>query len=208
MHSEDLIRPAKYGRKDVLQKQSPVPAAPGVYLWWFNQIPGGIDTTECIRNGSLALLYAGISPSAPPQNGKPPSRQNLRTRIRTHYAGNAEGSTLRKTLGCLLADELDIELRRVGSGGRRTFVAGESVLSSWMEEHAFVSWLERPEPWLAEADLIRHVDLPLNLDQNSHNHFYMTLKAARAAAVARANALPILPNPGVGGRGASGLGRL
>jgi hypothetical protein len=35
----------------------------------------------------------------------------LRQRLQTQYAGNAEGSTLRKTLGCLLADELGIELR-------------------------------------------------------------------------------------------------
>ncbi len=48
----------------------------------------------------------------------------------THYAGNAEGSTLRKTLGCLLADELGIELRRVGSGTRKTFVDGEHRLST------------------------------------------------------------------------------
>jgi hypothetical protein len=30
------------------------------------------------------------------------------------YAGNAGGSTLRKTLGCLLAGQLGIQLRRVG----------------------------------------------------------------------------------------------
>ena len=71
--------------------------------------------------------------SLPPANGKAPSAQNIRRRIRTHYSGNAEGSTLRKTLGCLLSDQLGIELRRVGSGNRRTFVTGEKVLSEWME---------------------------------------------------------------------------
>jgi len=48
----------------------------------------------------------------------------LRQRLRTHYAGNAGGSTLRKILGCLPADELGIQLRRVGSGTRKTFVEG------------------------------------------------------------------------------------
>ncbi|WP_386143941.1 GIY-YIG nuclease family protein [Streptomyces yanii] len=42
------------------------------------------------------------------------STQNLRTRVRYHYRGNAAGSTLRLTLGCLLG----LELRRVGSGKR------------------------------------------------------------------------------------------
>ena len=48
----------------------------------------------------------------------------MRERIPYHYQGNAEGSTLRLTLGCLLSEELDIELRRVGSGKRMTFAEG------------------------------------------------------------------------------------
>lgn len=54
------------------------------------------------------LLYVGISPKAPPSNGGAPSRSTLRKRLQTHYRGNAEGSTLRKTLGCLLAGQPDI----------------------------------------------------------------------------------------------------
>jgi hypothetical protein len=102
------------------------------------------------------------------------STQNLRTRIRYHFRGNAEGSTLRLTLGCLLG----LDLRRVGSGRRMTFgTRGEAELTGWMSQHARVSWLEHPEPWLVEADLITRVDLPLNLDQNRHNTFYPYLKA-------------------------------
>jgi hypothetical protein len=77
--------------------------------------------------GKASLLYVGISP--PPKNGAKPSKQTMRERIRYHYQGNAEGSTLRLTLGCLLSEELDIELRRVGSGKRMTYAAGEEVLS-------------------------------------------------------------------------------
>jgi hypothetical protein len=53
------------------------------------------DATRCQRHGDRVLLYAGISPRRPPGNGRPPSRQDLRGRPRTHYLGNAEGSTLR-----------------------------------------------------------------------------------------------------------------
>ena len=53
---------------------------------------------------------------------------------------------LRKTLGVLVSDELGLELRRVGSGGRRTFAAGEAVLTRWMAERAVVSWVVHPEP--------------------------------------------------------------
>ena len=60
----------------------------------------------------------------------------MREGIRYHYQGNAEGSTLRLTLGCLLSEELDIEVRRVGSGKRMTFAEGEGVLSQWMADNA------------------------------------------------------------------------
>ena len=45
-----------------------------------------------------------------------PSRQTLRSRLRDHVAGNAFSSTLRLTLGCLLADRLGITLQQVGGG--------------------------------------------------------------------------------------------
>jgi hypothetical protein len=58
------------------------------------------------------------------------SQQTLRQRIRYHYTGNAAGSTLPLTLGCLLAERLGIQLRRMGSGRRLTFAAGEGKLSA------------------------------------------------------------------------------
>ncbi|CAM2778236.1 RES domain-containing protein [Prescottella defluvii] len=189
-----------FARAQVLSRPCPVPASPGVYGWWFRELPADIDTSSCAKKDGLTLLYTGISPSAPPANGKAPSTQDIRKRIRTHYTGNAEGSTLRKTLGCLLSDRLGIELRRVGSGNRRTFVAGEKTLSEWMAENALVSWVCHPEPWVLEHQLITSLDVPLNLDANAHNGFYSTLKSVRRAAVVRANELPVLPNPGVGGR--------
>lgn len=190
-----------YSRQEVLARPSPVPAAPGVYGWWFPQVPPLVDVSGCCQQSGLVLLYVGISPRRPPGNGRAWSgRQTLRPRIRAHYAGNAEGSTLRKTLGCLLAEELGIQLRRVGSGTRRTFVTGEQVLSAWMEQNAFVSWVACDRPWELEDRLISELDLPLNLEGNSRHQFHRVLTQARARCVAQANELPVLPNPGVGGR--------
>lgn len=121
------------------------------------------------------------------------ARQTLHQRVRYHYTGNAEGSTLRLTLGCLLAVELGIELRRVGSGKRRTFSTGEQLLSSWMADNAFVCWTADAEPWALEDEVIARLDLPLNLDQNKQNAFHPELSAARQAAKERAARLPILP---------------
>jgi hypothetical protein len=203
MYSDETARFASpvrvYSYEDVLYRPSPVPAQAGVYGWWFERLPPAVVADGCRQHQSLRLLYAGISPNRPPGNGRSPSKQNLRERIRYHYTGNAEGSTLRKTLGCLLADELGIELRRVGSGSRMTFVEGEQALSGWMAENAYVSWVTCDQPWELEHQLIAALDLPLNLQGNRHNRFHSELTAARARCVARAKAMPVVANPGIGG---------
>jgi hypothetical protein len=190
-----FVNPVRfYGRADVLARPSPVPARDGVYGWWFRELPPQVDAQDCRQRDGLTLLYAGISPNRPPQNGRPASRQNLRQRINYHYTGNAEGSTLRKTLGCLLADELGIRLRRVGSGNRMTFVEGEHALSDWMGKNARVSWVVRDFPWQLEDELIATLDLPLNLQGNAHNRFHPLLTRARARCVAQARELAVVPN--------------
>jgi hypothetical protein len=201
--ARSFVSPARvWSRSEVLSRPSPVPDAGGVYGWWFRQLPPLVDPSGCCQHQGLTLLYVGISPRRPPRNGRVPGRQGLRRRLETHYAGNAEGSTLRKTLGCLLAGELGLELRRVGSGRRRTFAIGEPALSAWMEANTRVSWLVRDDPWELEDALIAALDLPLNLEGNSRNLFHPELTRARARCVARANSLPVLPNPGIGGRAA------
>jgi len=72
--------------------------------------------------------------------------------------GNASGSTLRLTLGCLLSEELGNELRRVGKGERLTFgKSGETAPSEWMSYNAFVSWVVTERPWQTETTDIQTV---------------------------------------------------
>ena len=189
-----LLHPSRlYTSVEALSRPSTVPAEPGVYAWYFDEPPESVPLHGCHQTEEGWLLYVGISPKAPPRNGVPASRQNLRTRIRYHYRGNAEGSTLRLTLGALLADRLGIALRRVGSGNQLTFGQGEAVLSEWMAQHARVCWTVTETPWLLESQLIRELNLPLNLDQNRQGTFHAQLTAARAGQRANARALPILP---------------
>ena len=196
----EFVSPVRmYSCEEVLAQPSPVPAQDGVYGWWFRTLPPLVVADACRPHQGLRLLYAGISPTRPLKNGRAPSKQDLRGRIRYHYTGNAEGSTLRKTLGCLLAGELGIQLRRVGSGSRMTFVEGEQALSAWMAENAYVSWVVRDRPWELEDELIATLDLPLNLQGNSLNLFHPVLAGVRAECVAQAKALPVVPNPGTGG---------
>jgi hypothetical protein len=196
-----FMNPAQmFSRQDVLARPSPVPAQHGIYGWWFQRLPPLVVADGCCRHQGLTLLYVGISPDRPPRSGRPASKKNLQDRIEGHYAGNAESSTLRKTLGCLLAGELGIQLQRVGDGKRMTFVEGERTLSDWMAENAHVSWVVRGEPWELEDRLIATLDLPLNLKGNKRNRFHSVLSGVRAQCRAQARALPVVPNPGIGGR--------
>jgi hypothetical protein len=164
------------------------PRLPGIYAWWFRAMPSEVPTEGALARLDWRLLYIGISPKAPSRDGRPPSTQNLRHRIRYHYRGNAEGSTLRLTLGCLLAHQLCLRLRVVGSGKRMTFGEGERLLTEWMAANALVSWLEHDKPWVVEEHAIRSLVLPLNLDQNAHCHFHSRLTALRREAKAKARA--------------------
>jgi hypothetical protein len=171
-----------YSRSEVLTHPSPVPDRPGVYGWYFRTIPDAVDASRCNEINGLRLLYVGIAPRRAIG-----SRASLRSRLRSHYRGNAEGSTLRLTIGCLLG----LELRRVGSGTVMTFGPAEVDLSNWMADNAFVTWVEDSKPWLLESTLISGLDLPLNLDQNTQHSFHPSLSQLRREARRRALTLPV-----------------
>ena len=198
-HVEHLLRPIRlYTAVDVAGRPCPVPARPGVYAWYFDDPPPGIDIAACHRVDGRSLLYVGISPKAPPLNGKAASRSTLRKRIQTHYFGNAEGSTFRRTLGCLLSAPLSIQLRRVGSGGRYTLTnPGEQRLDQWMGRHAFVTWVETDAPWQLEKHLLSSgLSLPLNIDGNPCQDAVVTVRAIRRRAKQLADQLDIIADNG------------
>jgi hypothetical protein len=187
-----------YSASEVLARPSPVPRTPGIYAWYFNTALPLIDVKACHQVEGGTLLYTGISPKAPPRNGRLPSRSTLRRRIQYHYCGNAEGSTLRKTLGCLLSSRLHIQLRRVGGGARYTFTnPGEQALDRWMHRHAFVTWVEAKAPWEIEGRLLASgLSLPLNIDQNPSTEAVALVKEARSRAKCRADELAIISDSG------------
>jgi hypothetical protein len=191
--ADELLYPVRLSTAEiVLSRPCPVPLSAGVYAWYFDAVPPGVPVDDCHVAQDLRLLYVGISPKAPPMNGRAPSRQTVRHRIRYHYRGNAAGSTLRLTLGCLLSGVLKVGLRRVGSGSRLTFGSeGEARLTAWMAEHAFVAWMAFDRPWELEERLIGTLTVPLNLDQNRHSPFRQELTQIRADQRAQARLLPV-----------------
>ena len=183
-----------YSRFDLQESPKLIPTENGIYFWWIKNLPEIVPVQDCLKLGEYYLVYSGISPD---KRGKPNSKSTLRTRIRTHYFGNAEGSTLRRTLGILLAQQSGFPLRRVGSGKRMTFThLGEQWLDHWMEENTRISWILDPEPWVLEENMFKSVSLPLNLKGNEHV-FKNTLSTLRKEAIDQARMLEIVNELGL-----------
>ena len=191
MDSKEIIQmiahPEKvWARSEILSKPNPIPMENGMYAWFFKEIPTNVPSVRCQKYKNMSLLYAGISPK------NETSSQNLRKRILTHYRGNAEGSTLRLTLGVFLCEKSGFELRRVGSGKRKTFTnLGEQWLDKWMDDNAFVGWVKHKYSWKIEKDILKHFSLPLNIQDNDHHEFSKKLSAIRTKAKKLAEKLPI-----------------
>lgn len=194
-----LLAPQRlYSAAEAIARFGGAPRSAGIYAWYFDEIPYGIDAAGCHRQGDWTLLYMGISPKKPPTNGRPPSRSHIHQRLRTHFGGNAAGSTLRLTLGCLLEQEIGTVLRRVGTRGRLTFTnPGEQLLDCWMQAHARVVWAEHSAPWeLEDLLLASGLALPLNINGNPSLQFTSSLSAIRSAARRRAEGLELIADSG------------
>lgn len=114
----ELRNPKKLWRiSEALERGSSLPAKPGIYGWLFRGLPAIVPTRKCATIRGWKLAYVGIAPS---RHG---GAQSLRRRIRTHARGNASGSTLRYTLGCLLGIPLCLQ-----PSGRLTFGPREAEL--------------------------------------------------------------------------------
>jgi hypothetical protein len=191
-----LLTPDRLQGPTVVERPSPVPRLPGVYAWYFSEVPPGVPTQGCHQALNHTLLYIGIAPKETRRATTKPSQRTLLCRLTDHFRGNAEGSTLRLTLGCLLSDVLGIQLRRVGGGRRFTFTnEGEQVLDAWMALNARVTWVVVEKPWQVENTLLASLPLPLNLQGNKHP-FVPILQQVRKAAKARARMLPIVDDNG------------
>jgi len=161
MFADDLLRPKR------LWTRSFGPSIPGTKRAWHLRLV--LSGTRCcsliivhkLRRATIALhWYLAIGPTDQRKGSKhsitaSPDSLSLHRKRRGLHA--------RLSLGCLLAEKLDIELRRVGSGKRLTFSSGETRLSEWMEENARVAWQICKEPWELEEQLIHSLGLPTKL---------------------------------------------
>ncbi len=163
-----------FTRPELIADPSLIPAAPGIYGWYFNEMPHPDLPGVRTRFDEWSLLYIGIAP------GRAGSNSNLRTRINTHLRATARRSTLRLTLGSLLKERL--ELQPSPASGKISFGSGEIGISNWLDAYARIAWVECPEPWEVEAEVVRALGVPLNRAHNQAHPFYPTLGELRRAS--------------------------
>lgn len=109
----DFYPDKTFSRVEVMLHATPVPAVKDIYFWWFKE-PSLVFQ---LRDALLKMETRCSMPVFHPiKKSKTNSRANLRQRIKTHYNGNAEGPTLRRTLEVLLVAKSIFPLRRVVSG--------------------------------------------------------------------------------------------
>lgn len=186
---ESLSSPEKIiSRMEFMGDSNLVPKESGIYAWYFKEIPPEVPVANCTTHQELTMLYVGICPKRPVSTNKKEPR-TLHDRITEHFTGNARGSTLRKTIGCLLECKIGVEFK-VGSDGKLNFTkCSEEKLTKWMNKNSFVTWQTCKDPWKYEKEAFSEFVLPLNLQGNKQNNeFYSTLKKIRKNALAKARA--------------------
>lgn len=148
-----------------------VPHANGIYGFYFRNYPKVVIDTNTLEKSGFRLLYIGISPS------RTGTHQKLRDGIKKHLFMNASVSTLRTSLGCVLADNLGLHM--VKRGKKYWFGNDEEILDRWLEKNMRFTWYLTPSPWLYESELLKVIQAPLNLEGNKHHNFYPVLSNLR-----------------------------
>lgn len=170
LNPRELVHPINVGS---------APPSPGIYAWWFKsgvlEVPGGAYQ----RLDGYELLYTGISPRKPSAAGRV-SSGNIKTRLDNHANGDASRSTLRRTLGVLLTEQLGLTLGL--HKAREHYGDGERLLTLWLRQNAKVAWVIDPKPWDAEDELLEHAVLALNIDGRSDT-FAKSISDRRRVAI-------------------------
>lgn len=172
-----FFRPSD-GRRD----PSPLPTAPGVYLF-------------CSNNEWLAeeLGSPTVAPSGVPTGYRPlyiGSAANLQRRIRSHVGRSSVASSMRGSLGTILAEQIGLTPLASDIGGDLWF-AEEAILSGWIDRYCLVGVRETSNPLLLEKALVVAEKPPLNISFLKTTPLARRLIGARARVRAEARRLRV-----------------
>ncbi len=166
-----------------------IPDEPGAYAVFF-------DSGTCLLERSGYLDFDNVYP--PSFDGFDllyvgATMDSLRRRAMQHVVGDSRTSSLRMTVGALLAGDLDLD--PVGDGSRTyfNFGDGERRLTQWLCAHTRVAVHPCPQPFAIEKWLLREYAVPLNLSERKRHPFSKYLMALRAVYAGRSKTPLITP---------------
>jgi hypothetical protein len=148
------------------------PARPGVYAWFLDEA----SALPTLPDQGHDPIYVGMS-------------SNLTQRgDETHFRSGESGfSTLRRSLGALVKEELRLSAQPRGTGSSpqnyrcyRFDDVGEERLTDWMRDHLRVGIAPIENPETVEGELIALAEPPLNLTRWPNPH-RAVIKALRKA---------------------------
>lgn len=142
----------------------------GLYSWWVDKA-GAADLTRGLQLPVTAgIIYVGQAGASRPRSGSR-SRSTLWLRLtRNHLGGNHRSSTLRRTLGSILAS------------AEQWPAIDEATLTAWMCEHLRVAPVpvsERETLDSLESEVVAVLDAPFNLNKVPTNPMRQRLRALR-----------------------------
>jgi len=155
-----------------------LPDMRGAYFWYFRKISELFmeDMMDMLhlqtvrKHNEYLLFYVGIAEG-----------QSIRERVVDKHLNSAHVSTLRHSIGSLIAHKLNVPPFPNAPAGKFAIEEKwniEGRISRFFEEHAMLSWVETDQTREIENSLLgdyRRLSLPLNIKRNRNHPFCRTL---------------------------------
>lgn len=166
-----------YSHTEISKQSSLVPAEEGIFAWYFKEVPERLKNLGLHTHKGLTLAYIDSSPQKPLKDSLS-AKGNIRKRVLADITGPASTSSIRRSLGCLLKEKLDLKSVKLSS---RTvnFGEGERALTDWISHNVRFCWLITESPWDIRDKLIKEKQVPLTLSNKLVNSFYDELTKMR-----------------------------
>lgn len=128
-----------------------------------------MEVREPFMIGGTELLYIGCS-------------NDLRARIACHVKDDSTASNFRMSMGCLLRDQLDLEVFTHPLRATFHFGQGEARLTRWLCMNTAIAIWPCTQPRELERALIKALPAPININDRRRHPYARVLMEMRGAA--------------------------
>jgi len=164
------------------EKLESLPDSPGLYFWYYKNIDELFSKEQkeklyldsVIKSNGYFLLYIGIAKG-----------QSIKQRIIDKHLNSAHVSTLRHSIGSLLANKARLKPSLIVEAGKFAIDKDwrvEKRITEFLKENAKISWIIDENPNGLETFLLgdyRRYSLPLNINNNLNHPFCEILMGLR-----------------------------